>query len=195
MTSSDALSFRGRTFAVGCEIDTKALEAINHRLLSLEKKDARNAMRRGLGKWSKYTKKTLEATGPFGRSTSTEYVRKAIRPNVHLKWSVSTKVKGYSKGLVTWIAVGIKRIDGSYLTPHWYHGWLENGHQIRRATTEPERILLKQRGERGKALKSVVVGRSPPKNWIKKYRGVLSAMAVHFVEPEVDKAVKAVQRG
>jgi hypothetical protein len=195
MTSFAGSSFRGRTFAVGCEIDTKALEAINHRLLSLEKKDARNAMRRGLGKWSKFTKKTLEATGPFGRSTSTEYVRKSVRPNVHLKWNVSTKVKGYSKGLVTWIGVGVKRIDGSYLTPHWYHGWLENGHAIKRATTTEERILLKQRGERGRALNFRTIGRSAPRNWIKKYRSALSALAVRFVEPEVDRAVKEAQRG
>ena len=185
-------NFKGRTFAIGCEIDERAIERINAQLLKLNEKDARNAMRRGLGKWSRFTKKTLEATAPFGRATATEYVRKAVRPNVHLKWSVATKVKGYSKGLVQWIAVGVKRIDGSYLTPHWYHGWLENGHAIKRATSTQERILLKQRGERGKALNFRVVGRAAPRNWIKRYRNTLSAMAVQFIEPEVEKAV---QRG
>ena len=104
-------------------------------------------------------------------------------------------MKGYSKGLVTWIGVGVKRIDGSYLTPHWYHGWLENGHAIKRATTTEERILLKQRGERGRALNFRTIGRSAPRNWIKKYRSALSALAVRFVEPEVDRAVKEAQRG
>lgn len=183
-------NFKGQTFAIGCEIDERSIERINAQLLKLNQKDARNAMRRGLGKWSRFTKKTLEATAPFGRATATEYVRKAVRPNVHLKWSVATKVKGYSKGLVQWIAVGVKRIDGSYLTPHWYHGWLENGHAIKRATTQAEKILLKQRGERGKALNFVQVGYSRPRNWIKKWRPVLSAMAPQYVEPEVEKAIK-----
>jgi hypothetical protein len=183
-------NFKGQTFAIGCEIDERAIKRINAQLLKLSQKDARNAMRRGLGKWSRFTKKTLEATAPFGRATATEYVRKAVRPNVHLKWSVATKVKGYSRGLVQWIAVGVKRIDGSYLTPHWYHGWLENGHAIKRATTQAEKILLKQRGERGKAMNFVQVGYSRPRNWIKKWRPVLSAMAPQYVEPEVEKAIK-----
>jgi hypothetical protein len=179
-----------KTFAIGCEIDEKAIERINQQLLMLSQKDARNAMRRGLGKWSRFTKKTLEATAPFGRATATEYVRKAVRPNVHLKWSVITRVKGYSKGLVTWMAVGVKRIDGTYLTPHWYQGWVENGHAIKRATTQAEKILLKQRGERGKAMNFVQVGYSRPRNWVKKWRPVLSAMAPQYVAPEVEKAIK-----
>jgi hypothetical protein len=183
-------NFKSKTFAVGCEIDAKALEQINHRLLQLSEKDARNAMRRGFTKWGKFTKKALEATAPFGKTKATERVRGAVRPNVHLKWSVITKVKGYSKGLVTWIGVGVKRIDGSYLTPHWYLGWLENGHAIKRATSQAERIALKQRGERGRALNFRVVGQSQPRNWIKKYRASLSAAAVRFVEPEVEKAIK-----
>lgn len=183
-------NFRGRTFAIGCEIDERAIERINAQLLKLSQKDARNAMRRGFGKWGRATKKVLEANAPFGKASATEKVRGQVRPNVHLKWSVITKVKGYSKGLVQWIAVGVKRIDGSYLTPHWYHGWLENGHAIKRATTQAEKILLKQRGERGKALNFVQVGRSRPRNWIKKWRPVLSAMAPRYVEPEVEKAIK-----
>jgi hypothetical protein len=182
-----------KTFAIGCEIDIKAIERVNHQLLMLNEKDARNAMRRGLGKWSRFTKKTLEATAPFGRATATEYVRKAVRPNVHLKWSVITKVKGYSKGLVTWMAVGIKKIDGSYLTPHWYHGWLENGHLITRKATYLERaILMNMYGYKSKEHRSGkwVIGRSAPRNWIKKYRAPLSALAVRYVEPEVEKAIK-----
>lgn len=188
-------NFRGRTFAIGCEIDEQAIRTINSRLVELEQRDARNAMRRGFGKWGRATKKVLEANAPFGKTSATERVRGATRPNVHLKWSVATKVKGYSKGLVQWIAVGVKRIDGSYLTPHWYHGWLENGHAIKRATTQAEKILLKQRGERGKAMNFVQVGYSRPRNWIKKWRPVLTQTAVQYVAPEVDKAVKAVQRG
>ena len=193
MTSPSAST--SKTFAIGCEIDEQAIRTINSRLLELEQRDARNAMRRGFGKWARATKKVLEANAPFGKTSATERVRGATRPNVHLKWSVVTKVKGYSKGLVQWIAVGVKRIDGSYLTPHWYHGWLENGHAIKRATTQAEKILLKQRGERGKAMNFVQVGRSRPRNWIKKWRPVLTQTAVQYVEPEVDKAVKAVQRG
>jgi hypothetical protein len=49
---------------------------------------------------------------------------------------------------------------------------------------------LKQRGERGRALNFRVVGQSQPRNWIKKYRAPLSAAAVRFVEPEVEKAIK-----
>jgi len=183
-------SSKSKTFAVGCEIDAKALQQINSALLRLGEKDARNAMRRGFTKWGKFTKKTLEATAPFGKTQATERVRGAVRPNVHLKWSVITKVKGYSKGLVTWIGVGVKRIDGSYLTPHWYLGWLENGHAIKRATSQQEKILLKQRGERGKALNFRTVGVSQPRNWIKRYRAPLSAAAVQFVQPEVEKAIK-----
>ena len=185
-------NFKGRTFAIGCEIDEQALKRVNAELLKLGTDDARNAMRRGLRKWSTFTKKTLEAAAPFGRATATEKVRGQVKPNVHLKWSVTTKAKGYRQGLVQWIAVGVKRIDGSYLTPHWYHGWLENGHAIKRATSTQEKILLKQRGERGKALNFRVVGRAAPRNWIKRYRNMLSAMAVQFIEPEVEKAV---QRG
>ncbi len=188
MTSPSA--FKGRTFAVGCEIDEKAVQAINSQLLKLGTDDARNAMRRGMSKWARFTKKTLEAAAPFGKATATEKVRGVVKPNVHLKFAVATKVKGYRLGLVQWMAVGVKRIDGSYLTPHWYHGWVENGHAIKRRTTDPERALLKSRGERGRALNTITVGRSPPRNWIKKWRGVLSAMAVQFIAPEVEKAAK-----
>jgi hypothetical protein len=183
-------SSRSKTFALGCEIDEQALQRVNHQLLRLGKEEARNAMRRGLTKWSKFTKKTLEATAPFGKRGATEKVRGQVRPNVHLKWAVITKTKGYAQGLVTWLGVGVKRIDGSYLTPHWYLGWLEAGHAIKRKTTNAERILLKQRGERGRGLNFTTVGRSAPRNWIKKYRGILSAAAPSYVEPEVEKAIK-----
>jgi hypothetical protein len=195
MTSFAGSSFRGRTFAVGCEIDAEAIRRLNSRLLELEQRDARNAMRRGFGKWGRATKKVLEANAPFGKTSAVERVRGSTRPNVHLKWNVITKVKGYSKGLVTWIGVGVKRVDGSYLTPHWYHGWLENGHAIKRATTVAERILLKQRGERGRALNFRTIGFSRPRNWIRKWRTVLTATALQYVEPEVDRAVKEAQRG
>ena len=179
-----------KTVAIGCEIDASAIQRINASLLKLEKKDARNAMRRGLGKWAKFTKKTLETSAPFGKARATERVRGAVRPNVHLKWSVITKVKGYAQGLVTWIGVGVKRIDGSYLTPHWYLGWLENGHAIKRRTTSAEKALLKSRGERGRGLNFRTVGRSAPRNWIKRFRAPLSNAAPLFVEPEVNKALK-----
>jgi hypothetical protein len=195
MTSSAASNFRGKTFAVGCEIDMEAIRRINSRLLELDQKTARNAMRRGFGKWAKHARTVLMADAPFGKTGSTEKVRGIVRPNVHLKYAIATKIKGYSKGLVTWIAVGVKRLDGSYLTPHWYHGWVENGHAIKRATTTAEKLLLKSRGERGKGLNVVTIGRSPPRNWIKKWRPILTASAYQFVAPEVDKAVEAVNRG
>jgi len=179
-----------KSFVLGTEIDSQALERVNHALLRLSEKDARNAMRRGLGKWSKVVKKSLEASAPFGRTTATEKVRGVVRPNVHLKWSLITKVKGYSKGLVTWVGVGIRRIDGSYLTPHWYLGWLENGHLIKRRSTTAEKMLLKSRGERGKGLNFVTVGKSRPRNWIKQHRAALSMLAPKFVEPEVEKAIR-----
>jgi hypothetical protein len=195
MTSSSAYGRRGRTFAVGVEIDDAALRAINARLLTLNERDARNAMRRGFSKWTGAVRRLLASSAPFGKTSATERVRGAVRPNVHLKWSIATKVKGYSKGLVTWAAVGVKRIDGSYLTPHWYHGWLENGHAIKRATTTAEKILLKSRGERGKALNTRVVGFSRPRQWMKRYQTVYPSLALQYVAPEIDKAVEKASRG
>ena len=127
-----------RKFAVAAEIDSAAVRRINSALLNLSQKEAGLAMRRGFTKWGRFARATLAAAAPMGRATATEFVRGSVRPNVHLKFNVQAKVKGFRQGLVQWVAVGIKEIPGSYLTPHWYLRWVEYGHLIVRAVAEGE---------------------------------------------------------
>ena len=177
-------------FAAAVEVDGAAIRRINNALLRLEEKDARNAMRRGFGKWSKEGRKFMQSVAPFGKTASIEMIRGSYRPNVHLKFNVATKVKGFRQGLVTWAAIGVKEIRGSYLTPHWYLGWVENGHNLVRAATYQEKILMRSRGERVGAKTKRVIGRVPGNPWMKRYRAVVQSAAIKAVEPEVEKAIR-----
>jgi hypothetical protein len=181
---------RRTAFAASVEVDDAALRRINSALVRLEVKDARNAMRRGLGRWSREGRRFMASVAPFGKTSSVEQVRGITRPNVHLKFNVATKVKGYSKGLVTWAGIGVKEIRGSYLTPHWYLGWVENGHNLTRSATTQEKILMKSRGERVGPRTKRVIGRVPGHPWMKKYRPLVQSAAVRAVEPEVEKAIR-----
>lgn len=129
---------------MAAHIDAEAVKRINSALLNLGQKEAGLAMRRGFTKWSRFAKAALAAAAPMGRETATEYVRGSVRPNVHLKFNVHTRVRGFRKGLVQWVAVGIKEIPGSYLTPHWYLRWVENGHLIVRAVAPGEPTKMKK---------------------------------------------------
>ena len=184
------MTSRRASFAVVVSLDEAAVRRINSRLLELGEKDARNAMRRGFGRWSRAAKKLVEQYAPFGRSASTEQVRGTRRPNVHLKFSAATKVKGYRKGLVQWCAVGIKEITGSYLTPHWYLRWVENGHALRRKATESERLRAFSRGENPRTARSYTYGYVRPNPFIRR----AAQSAIPLVEPmmlaEIEKAVR-----
>ena len=181
-----------RKFAVAAEIDDKAVERINRALLNLGQKEAQKAMRRGFGKWSKVAKTMVAAMAPMGRMTSTERVRGAERPNVHLKFSAHSKVKGYRQGLVTWVAVGIKEIPGSYLTPHWYLRWVENGHAIKRRATEEETIRMVLRGERKTKNMKKVVGRVAPNPFMRRAAAAAVPLAENYLMSEIEKEIAKV---
>ena len=188
MTSSRAYS--NRKFAVAAEIDGAAVRAINSALLRIGKEDAQKAMRRGFSKWGSATKRMLAAAAPMGRTASTERVRGAVRPNVHLKFNAATRAKGYRKGLVQWIAVGIKEIRGSYLTPHWYLRWVENGHNIVRRATAEEELRARTRGESPKLARRKTIGRVAPNPFVRRTATVALSQVDRFLMPEIEKAVK-----
>lgn len=185
-------STRGRRFAVAAEIDDAAVRRINSALLNLSQHEAGKAMRRGFGKWSKVAKRTVEAMAPLGRMAATEKVRGSERPNVHLKFSAHAKVKGYRKGLVQWVAVGIKEIAGSYLTPHWYLRWVENGHAIKRRSTNEEMIRAVSRGERRTRNMKTTTGRVAPNPFMRRAAMASLPLAEGFIVAEVEKALRKV---
>lgn len=172
-----------------------AVQRINAVLLSLPTKEAGNAMRRGFGKWTRAARKVVEANAPFGRATATEQVRGAVRPNVHLKFSGATKVKGYNKGLVVWAAVGIREIPGSYLTPHWYLRWVERGHAIKRAASKGEYEARIKRGDKKKDASKTTVGHVRPNPFIRRSAVQSLSLAAPLIEAEVQKAIERFNRG
>jgi hypothetical protein len=150
MTSSAASSslnaYKGRKFAVAVEIDAATVQRLNAALLKLPADLSQKAIRRSFQKWSRGVKAKVAAAAPFGKAKPTERVRGVDRPNPHLKLNVSSKIKTYKKELVQWVAVGIREIPGSYLTPHWYLRWVERGHSTYRRIG---RIPRKIRGPMG----------------------------------------------
>lgn len=183
------------SFAVIVELDRRSVEQINHRLLQLPQQNASRAMRRGFGKWSRSARRIVEANAPFGRATPTERIRGSARPNVHLKFNAATRIKGYRKGLVVWAAVGIKEIPGSYLTPHWYLGWVERGHAIRRKSTDPERALMASRGYTPKEAKMFTVARVPPNPFMRRSAGQSLGLVLPMLQTEIDKEIRKVNGG
>lgn len=177
------------SFAVLVELDRDAVRRINARLLELSQKDAANAMRRGFGKWTKAAKVIVEQNAPFGRAASVEKVRGIVRPNVHLKFAGATRVKGYSRGLVVWAGVGIREISGSYLTPHWYLRWVENGHLIRRRATQLEMEARIKRGERKAEAAKTTIGRVPPNRFIRRSAQQSLGLAEPLLQAEITKAI------
>lgn len=175
------------SFAVVLELDKDAVRKINSALLGLPTKEAARAMRRGFGKWGRVAKKIVESNAPFGRSKATEFVRGSVRPNVHLKFAAGTRVKGYSRGLVVWAAVGIKEIPGSYLTPHWYLGWVERGHAIKRKATQLEYDARIKRGETKKTAGKTTVGHVRPNPFIRKS----AAQSLGLVAPMLEQEIAA----
>lgn len=183
------------SFATIVELDKDAVRRINAALLSLPTKEAGLAMRRGFGKWSRHARKLVEANAPFGRATATEFVRGSVRPNVHLKFSAATKVRGYQKGLVVWAAVGIKEIPGSYLTPHWYLRWVENGHAIKRKATGLEYEARIKRGSTKKEASKTTIGTVRPNPFIRKSAMQSIQLAAPLIEAEVQKAIQRFNNG
>jgi len=183
------MTSRRGSFATIVELDKDAVRRINAALLSLPTKEASLAMRRGFGKWTRTVKKVVEANAPFGRATATEKIRGDIRPNVHLKFSAATKIKGYSRGLVVWAAVGIKEIRGSYLTPHWYLGWVERGHAIKRGASTLEYEARIKRGAKKKEASKTTVGHVRPNPFIRRSAQASMQFAGPMIEAEVQKAI------
>jgi hypothetical protein len=189
MTSPQGSS-RGRKFALACEIDAASVRRINHALMQLSQKEASLAMRRGFSKWGRATKAYVSASAPMGRPSSVEYVRGAIRPNVHLKFAVATKQKGFRKGLVQWFGVGIQEISGSYLTPHWYLRWVENGHLIKRKSTKAEKAWEISRGASPKAAARRVIGRVLANPFMQRAANFMLPQAERFLVIECNKALE-----
>lgn len=184
------MSRRG-SLAVRAEIDGAAIDAINKRLAALEKDGAAKAMRNGFRKWGNITKKVVQANAPFGKAKATEKIRGVVRPNVHLKWNVITKVKGYAQGKVVWLAIGIKEIRGSYLTPHWYLRWIEYGHEVKRAASKYEQIVLKARGyEKKKEYSKVSVGRVAPNPFLRRSLGETRALLFPIMRQAIAKQLE-----
>jgi hypothetical protein len=177
------------SFAVVLTLDEAEVRRINSRLLQLPQKEAARAMRRGFGKWSRVAKRLVEANAPFGRSNATEMIRGQPRPNVHLKFAAGTRIKGYSRGLVVWAAVGIKEIRGSYLTPHWYLGWVERGHAIRRRATALEYEARVKRGETKKTAGKTTVGHVRPNPFIRRSAAQSLGLVAPLLEAEVAKEI------
>jgi len=144
--SSSLNAYKGRKFAVAVEIDVESVRRANSALLKLPTDLSQKALRRSFTKWSRGVKAAVAAAAPFGKPSPTERVRGVDRPNPHLKLNVSSKIKTYKRELVQWVAVGIREIPGSYLTPHWYLRWVERGHATYRRIG---RIPRKQRGPMG----------------------------------------------
>lgn len=183
------MTSRRGSFAVVVELDKNAVQRINSALLNLPQKEAARAMRRGFGKWSRAARKIVEANAPFGRSSATEKIRGSVRPNVHLKFSAATRVKGYSRGLVVWCAVGIKEIPGSYLTPHWYLGWVERGHAIKRRATQLEYDARIKRGETKKIAGKTQIGYVRPNPFIRRSATQSLGLAAPLIETEIAKEI------
>jgi hypothetical protein len=184
------MSRRG-SLVVRADIDGAAIDAINARLKALDKEGASAAMKSGFRKWSNVTKRVVAANAPFGKSKATEKIRGVIRPNVHLKWNVTTKVKGYAQGKVVWAAIGIKEIRGSYLTPHWYLRWVEYGHEVKRGATAQEQILLKSRGyERKKEYSRITVGRVRPNPFLRRSLGETRPLLFPIMREAIQKQLE-----
>lgn len=183
---------RGRRFEVAAEIDDAAVRRINSALLKLGQQEAGKAMRRGFTKWSKAAKAAVSANAPFGRATAVEKVRGAVRPNVHLKFSAHAKVKGYRKGLVQWVAVGIKEIAGSYLTPHWYLRWVEEGHAIKRRGSDEYYRMQKARGNYGAKARMATVGRVLPNPFMRRTAQAVMPLAEGYLAVEIEKEIAKV---
>jgi hypothetical protein len=184
------MSRRG-SLAITAEIDGAAIDAINKRLAALDKDGASKAMRNGFRKWGNITKKVVAANAPFGRAQATEKIRGVTRPNVHLKWNVITKVKGYARGKVVWMAIGIREIKGSYLTPHWYLRWIEYGHEVKRGATKFEQIVLKARGyEKKKEYSKVTIGRVPANPFLRRSMGETRALLFPIMRAAVAKQLE-----
>lgn len=130
--SSNPHAYKGRKFAVAVEMDMADLRRANSALLKLPVELSQKALRNSFRKWARGTKAAVAAAAPFGDPSPTEWVRGTKRPNPHLKLNVSSKMKTFQRQLVQWVAVGIKEISGSYLTPHWYLRWVERGHSVYR---------------------------------------------------------------
>lgn len=135
-------------FRVAVEIDGGDIDRINRKLSHLAVPTATKAMKNGFRAWFKKVRATARQLAPFGEAAATEKVRGKLQPNPHIRDNLTYSVKGYSKGRVVWGALGVKEIRGSYMTPHWYLRWVEFGHDVKRAATAPEQMLLKSRGER-----------------------------------------------
>ena len=178
--------------AISVELDDAIVREINKRLSRLEGEGATKAMRNGFRRWTTAVRRVVAKEAPMGRLASTEKVRGATRPNVHLKFNVTTRIRGYSRGRVVWAAVGIKEIRGTYLTPHWYLRWVEYGHDIRRAATQREQAYAKARGAvRKREYGYVKTGRveANPFLWrsFGMTRSLLLPMVVKAVDDQLEK--------
>lgn len=125
-------------FDLVAEIDGKSLDAINAKLRRLAKVDAQSAIKKGFSRWTRDARKVVRSLAPPRSSGSTTMVRGKPVPNGHIRDSITTRMKGYRQGQIVWAGVGVKEQYGSYSTPHWYLGWVEYGHAIRRKRRGPQ---------------------------------------------------------
>ena len=177
------------SFRMIVELDKKSVDEVNRRLKALGTVGAGRAMKNGFRKWSAIARKTVAASAPMGRMTGTETIRGVVRPNVHLKFAVATKIKGYSKGLVMWAAIGIKEIRGSYLTPHWYLRWVEYGHLLKRKATMIERNMIEARGGNGGKGAKMTVGKVIGKFFFTRAIPRVTPLVVPILSEAIDKEI------
>lgn len=182
---------RRASLSITAELDGNAVDAINKALKRLDAEGAPKAMRNGFKRWTTVVRKVVAKNAPFGRATATEKVRGVIRPNVHLKWNVVTKAKGYAKGRVQWAAIGIREIRGSYLTPHWYLRWIEYGHNVVRAATPQEQLRQRTRGaERRREYSKLVIGKVAPNPFLRRSLGETRGLLFPIMRDAVDRQLR-----
>jgi hypothetical protein len=90
---------------------------------------------------------------------------------------------------IVWAAIGIKEIKGSYLTPHWYLGWVERGHAIKRGASTLEYEARIKRGAKKKEASKTTVGHVRPNPFIRRSAQASMQFAGPMIEAEVQKAI------
>ncbi len=183
------MSQRG-SFALIVELDQNTVREVNHRLMMLGKEGGSRAMRNGFRRWTTHARKFIAKSMPMGRTSATEMVRGEVKANVHLKFNVTTRIKGYSKGLLVWAGIGIKEIRGSYLTPHWYMRWVEHGHDMKRRATDIEKGLMDSRGHKVGKNTTVTVARARGAKVFTRALPIVTPMVVPMLTEAVNKEIE-----
>ena len=156
-------------FVLAVKVDENDLRAVNARLESLATTDARKAIRRGFRRWMTEAKRVAKSLAPAKSKGSTVRVRGETMPNTHLRTSIVSRTRGYSRGAVQWAAVGVK--SGHNYPPDWYLYWVEYGHAIRRR-------------RRGRALANVA-----PTYFLRRTAQIMTPKLPAIVSAAVDEVV------